>query len=122
MMQLRALVLSCLALVMTVTGVGVGMARGTMAADGQLCSVTGPAPGVLAHDGLPLFDADGDPVVLDRDACLDCLIAAFDLLPATSRIAAPDTTVIATLRHSSSDWMPTGACPGGLARAPPLAA
>ena len=122
MIRLRALVLPPLMLLLVVTGMGIGMARGAMAADGQLCSVTGPAPVVLAHDGLPLFDADGEPVTLDRGACLDCLLSAFDLPPATTGALVPSTARAATHLPSPSDWMPTGASPGGLARAPPIVA
>lgn len=121
MIRLRALLLPPLVLMLVVTGIGLGMARGAMAADGQLCSVTGPAPIVLAHDGLPLFHGDGQPVTLDRDTCLDCLLAAFDL-PAATRIAAPGTARAATTTPTPSDWIAAGASPGGLARAPPLPA
>lgn len=122
MIRLRALLLPPLVLLLVLTGLGIGMARGAMAADGQLCSVTGPAPIVIAHDGLPLFDADGAPVALDRDACLDCLIAAFDLPPAATGIHAPGIARAALSLPVPSDRMPTGASPGGLARAPPIVA
>jgi len=122
MIRLRALLLPLLILLLVVTGVGLGMARGAMAADQRLCSVTGPTPIVLAHDGLPLFDADGQPVTLDRDGCLDCLISAIALLPATIGPAAPCAFCTTELAPRSSGWMPTGANPGGLARAPPRAA
>jgi hypothetical protein len=122
MFRLRALVLPPLILLLVVTGMGLGMARGAMAADRQLCSVTGPAPVVLAHDGLPLFDARGEPVTLDRDTCLDCLIAAFDLPPAAIELSAPCMLGTATVPPTRSDWMPSGASPGGQARAPPTLA
>lgn len=122
MTRWRAPLLPLLILLLVVTGIGLGMARGAMAADRQLCSVTGPSPMVLAHDGLPLFDASGDPVTLDRDICLDCLISAFDLPPAALGCSAPDIFGAAGFAPPLSDWMPTGASPGGLARAPPLAA
>jgi hypothetical protein len=122
MIRLRALLLPPLILLLVVTGTGLGMARGAMAADRQLCSVTGPAPVVLAHDGLPLFDAGGEPVTLDRGACLACLIAAFDLPPAAVDLSAPCALNAATVLPPPSDWMPAGASPGGLARAPPTPA
>jgi hypothetical protein len=122
MIRLRALLLPPLVLLLVLTGIGIGMARGAMAADGQLCSVTGPAPVVLAHDGLPLFDADGVPVTLDRGACLDCLIAAVDLPPVTAGPALPCIARRASRLPTPSLWMPAGASPGGLARAPPLPA
>jgi hypothetical protein len=122
MIRLRALLLPPLILLLVVTGTGLGMARGAMAADRQLCSVTGPAPVVLAHDGLPLFDAEGEPVTLDRGACLACLIAAFDLPPAAVDLSAPCALSAATVLPPRSDWMPAGASPGGLARAPPTPA
>ena len=119
MTRLRALFLPPLILVLVLTGIGLGMARGAMAADRQLCSVTGPAPVVLAHDGLPLFDAAGEPVTLERDICLECLVPAFALPPAAATPGAPGTVRATDLTPTRSDWMPTGACPGGLARAPP---
>jgi hypothetical protein len=112
-------VLPPLILVLVVTGMGLGMARGAMAAERQLCSVTGPSPVVLAHDGLPLFDANGTPVTLDRDICLDCLISAVDLPPAALGCSAPGISGPAGPAPTPSDWMPTGARPGGLPRAPP---
>jgi hypothetical protein len=122
MSQLRALLMSVLALALVATGAGIGMARGAMAADGQFCSVTGPAPVVLAHDGLPLFDADGEPVTLDRSACLDCLVVAFALAPRADAPAAPAATGAAPLSVSVTVWSPSRAAPGGQARAPPRAA
>ncbi|PWK60925.1 hypothetical protein C7455_103123 [Roseicyclus mahoneyensis] len=122
MVCLRALVLPPLLLLLVITGIGIGSARGAMAADGQLCSVTGPAPVVIAHDGLPLFDTDGAPVTLDRSVCLDCLIATFALPPASAGAAAPEGAQAAPFVLLISDWIPGRACPGGLARAPPLAA
>ncbi|MBF9061083.1 hypothetical protein HKCCSP123_18025 [Rhodobacterales bacterium HKCCSP123] len=121
MTALRALLSSLLAVAILATGIGVGVARGAMAADGQLCSVTGPAPIAIAHDGLPLFDADGDPVTLDRDLCLDCLTVAF-ALPQQAALAAPLARVAAPLLPSVSPWSPAHEAPGGQARAPPPAA
>ena len=122
MTALRALLTSILTVAILATGIGVGVARGAMAADGQLCSVTGPAPIVLAHDGLPLFDAGGDPVTLDRDLCLDCLTVAFALPPQATASAHPLTPDAASLLPSVSLWLPADAAPGGQARAPPRAA
>jgi len=122
MQTLRALILSLIAVTVIATGVGVGMARGAMAADGQLCSVTGPAPVVLAHDGLPLFDGDGTPVTLERGACLDCLASAVDLPPTGGTAPAPAAATGARLLPHPADRMPTRAAPGGQARAPPCAA
>lgn len=122
MHSLRALILSLAAMAMIATGIAAGMARGAMAADGQLCSVTGPAPVVLAHDGLPLFGADGQPVTLDRAICLDCLVTAFDLPPAASGAIRPMTLSAGGVVCAVSNWVPARAAPGGLARAPPQAA
>ena len=122
MFRLRAFATYALIMLLALTGVGIGMARGAMAADGQFCSVTGPAPVVLAHDGLPLFDSAGAPVTLDRDACLDCLITAFDLAPVASGPTAPATPAQAIGLAAFSNWMPTRAAPGGQPRAPPAAA
>jgi hypothetical protein len=122
MTALRALLTSLLTVAILATGIGVGVARGAMAAEGQLCSVTGPAPIVIAHDGLPLFDADGDPVKLDRDLCLDCLTVVFDLPPQSRPDAAPLTLADVPLLPSVSLWSPAHTAPGGQARAPPHAA
>ena len=122
MIRLRALILQPLILLLVLTGMGFGMAQGAMAADRQLCSVTGPAPVVLAHDGLPLFDASGEPVTLDRDICLDCLLTALALPAAASGTVPPATLRAVVHTPTHSDWIPTGATPGGQARAPPPAA
>lgn len=122
MNSIRALVLSLAALAMTVTGIALGMAQGAMAAEGQLCSVTGPAPVVLAHDGLPLFDADGDPVTLDRSLCLDCLVVAFDLPPAELGALRALTVRKAAGLFLASVWKPARPASGAQARAPPRAA
>jgi hypothetical protein len=121
MTALRALLTSLLTVAILATGIGVGVARGAMAAEGLLCSVTGPAPIVIAHDGLPLFDAGGDPVTLDRDLCLDCLTVAF-ALPQHAAPAAPLRLAEAPLLPSVSLWSPAHTAPGGQARAPPRAA
>lgn len=121
MHSLRALIWSVGVLAMIATGIGIGMARGAMAADGQLCSVTGPAQVVLAHDGLPLFDADGQPVTLDRSLCLDCLITGFDLPPVAQGAVRPAMISAAFLLPTLSSWSPARAAPGGQARAPPEA-
>ena len=122
MSRIRAVLTSLLTVAILATGIGVGMARGAMAADGQLCSVTGPSPIVIAHDGLPLFDGAGEPVTLDRDLCLDCLTVAFDLPPQAAPSAAPLSLAEAPLLPSVSDWSPAHPAPGGQARAPPCAA
>jgi hypothetical protein len=121
MHRLRALIFSLAAMAMIATGIGIGLAQGAMAAEGQLCSVTGPAQVVLAHDGLPLFDADGEPVTLDRSLCLDCLIAAFDLPPAAQGAPRSATVSTAQLRPNRFTWLPTRTARAGQARAPPLA-
>lgn len=122
MQKLRALILSLAAVAMIATGIGAGMARGAMAAEGQLCSITGPAPIVLAHDGLPLFDTAGDPVTLDWRACLDCLSVAQALPQVVSGPAHAITARALVLLHVPFHWSPAHAAPGGQARAPPLAA
>lgn len=122
MQSVRALILSLAAMAMIATGVAVGMARGAMAADGQFCSVTGPAPVVLAHDGLPLFGGDGQPVVLDRSVCIDCLIAAFDLPPGVAGAACPLAPAQAVTAAILSVMGPARLASVGQARAPPQAA
>lgn len=122
MIALRAFLTSLLTVALLATGIGAGVARGAMAADGQICSVAGPAPVVIAHDGLPLFDAGGEPVTLDRAPCLDCLTAAADLPPRAGSVTAAAALATALLLPSVSDWSPAQAAPGGQARAPPVAA
>jgi hypothetical protein len=122
MLQLRALLSVLLSVVVMATGTGIAMARGAMAADGQFCSVTGPAPVVIAHDGLPLFDVDGAPVTLDRSACLDCLVVAFDLPPRAAMAPAPAALSRAALLPPVTTCLPSRAATGGQARAPPLVA
>jgi hypothetical protein len=119
MTALRAILTSCLAVAILATAIGVGVARGAMAADGQLCAVTAPAPVVIAHDGLPLFDAGGEPVTLDRVPCLDCLIAAFDLAAPSETADAPLWLTAARFLPTISDWLPAHTAPAGQARAPP---
>ena len=121
MHSLRALILSLAALAMIATGVSAGMARGAMAAERQLCSVTAPGSVILAHDGLPLFDADGQPVTLEQALCLDCLVVAFDLPPAKPGPVALPAIAGVALRPRDLDWSLARAAPGGQARAPPLA-
>lgn len=121
MNKLRTLLLSLAVLAMIATGVGASMARGAMAADGQLCAVTAPAPIILAHDGLPLFDAAGAPVTLDWSGCLDCLSVATALPPPVYGPARPLVLSQLILLSVPTHWSPARAAPGGQARAPPLA-
>jgi len=122
MTLLRRLLSLTLLLTLTVTGLGMSVSRGAMAADGQLCSVTGPEPVVLAHDGLPLLNGAGEPVTLDGDICLDCTLGALDLAP-DAQIAAPmgaigkDLSETAHVAPSALFWRM-----GGLGRGPPRAA
>lgn len=122
MQNLRALILSLAAMAMIATGIGAGMARGAMAAEGQLCTITAPAPIVLAHDGLPLFDAQGDPVTLEWRTCLDCLSVAQALPPGVAGPAYALRARALVLLPVPSHWSPARAAPGGQARAPPVAA
>lgn len=122
MIRLRPFLASALILLLIATGLGIGMTRGAMAADAQLCSVTGPGPVVLAHDGLPLFDSDGAPVTLDRDACLDCLVVVFDLPPAAPGAWMPMGPGVALGASEGSGKIATRSMAGGQARAPPRAA
>ncbi len=98
------------------------MARGALAADGQLCSVaTGPTV-VLASDGLPLFDADGDPVMMDAPVCPDVILKAMHLTPAVATVAMDARLAdhLATSRHAAiwaDQWRM-----GGQGRGPPHAA
>lgn len=121
MQMLRSLILSLVAMAVIATGVAAGMARGAMAADGQLCSVTGPAPVILAHDGLPLFDGDGQPVTLDRPTCLDCLLSSFDVPPAAPGALGPALLSKGGAWAALSNWPPARKASGVQARAPPAA-
>lgn len=120
MQQLRAILFSLVGLAMIATGIGACMARGAMAADGQLCTITAPTPIVLAHDGLPLFDAAGAPVTLDWSACLDCLSVATVLPPSVYGPARPMVLSQLILLSVPTHWSPVRAAPGGQARAPPF--
>jgi hypothetical protein len=122
MSVLRPLSGILLALIVMVSSLGMAMARGAMAAEGQLCSVTGPAPVVLAHDGLPLFDAKGDPVELARTPCPDCVIGALALVPAPAPMARPAGTGIGLAPLAPLVDTPLSLRLGGEARGPPLAA
>jgi hypothetical protein len=120
-MRLRATLLAVLTLLMTVTGIGTAVARGGMAADGVICG-TGAFHVVLAADGLPLFDAAGNPVAAEDIPCLDCVIGALDV-PAHSAAPLPGDRAARTLSpleavtSRASLWRM-----GGMARSPPRAA
>jgi hypothetical protein len=110
-----------LALLMAVTGLATGMARGAMAADGVLCG-DGPVRVVLAFDGLPLFDAAGNPVEAADHPCPDCVIGALALAPDAM---APTPLVGGARALSLSTY--SGLSPalwrlGGHGRSPPSAA
>lgn len=120
MQLLRALIWSVGVLAMIATGISIGMSRGAMAAEGQLCSVTGLAPVVIAHDGLPLFDSKGQPVTLDRSVCLDCLVMGFALPPATLGPLLDQRIVAVSPRPAPPFSWTSAAQPGGQARAPPV--
>lgn len=111
-----------LLLALTASSLGMAMSRGAMAAEGQLCSVTGPMPIALAHDWLPLLDDDGTPVTLDREVCLDCVMGAWSVpashpAMATPACAARHLSPIDPASATSPAWLM-----GGAGRGPPLAA
>jgi hypothetical protein len=120
MIRARAIIVAVLTLLVTLTGIGAAMARGGMAADGVICG-TGDFVVVLAADGLPLFDASGNPVEAQDLPCLDCTFGAAILTVAPD--ASPFTTegrAFAPLAHPPSAarlWRM-----GGMGRSPPLAA
>jgi hypothetical protein len=119
MQTLRALIWSVGVLAMIATGIAIGMSRGAMAAEGQLCSVTGPTPVVIAHDGLPLFDTKGQPVTLDRAICLDCVVVGFALPPASLGPLVQNAVAAIAYRPAPPTSWTSAAQPGGQARAPP---
>ncbi len=115
---LAALVLAAL----IATTVAAVMARGAMAADGQLCSLTGTSTVVLAADGLPLFDGDGEPVMMDQVLCPDAILKGLALIDSADG-AQPIAIEMGMLTTSDRallagvEWRM-----GGLGRGPPRAA
>jgi hypothetical protein len=121
MTMLRPFAFVLLTGLMTLTGMGAAMARGQMAADGVICG-TGEVSIVLAADGLPLFDAEGDPVEAQALPCLDCVFGQIALIPDSPVSAPVDMTVsalvaIAPPALSAAPWRM-----GGKGRSPPCAA
>ena len=121
MTMLRAFTFVLLSCLMTLTGIGAAAARGHMAADGVICA-TGAYSIVIAADGLPLFDPDGDPVEAQALPCLDCIFG-FAALP------SPATTAELTPADASKlDTFPPSVLSarlwrmGGMGRSPPHAA
>jgi hypothetical protein len=120
MIRARSVFVAILALLVTLTGIGAAVARGHMAADGVICG-TGDFVVVLASDGLPLFDAGGNPVEAQELPCLDCTFGAAILT------AAPDAAPFATEGRASAPLAhPPSAARlwrmGGMGRSPPRAA
>jgi len=109
-------------LALCLTGLGVAMDRGAMAAAGQLCSVTTPVALVLSHDGLPLLDADGDPVTLAQDVCLDCIIGAADRAPSVATAASPLDRAGNLSHVSPTPLVSAVRLTGGSGRGPPARA
>jgi len=112
----------CLILAVTLTSLSMAMGRSAMAADGQFCLVSGPSPVVMAHDGLPLLDRDGEPVTLASEICLDCIIGAIALPLSDQRATPPcdsaqDLAATSYRSSSASFWLM-----GGHGRGPPRAA
>lgn len=87
---MRAIFGLSLALCLVSLTVSAMVARGAMAADGQLCMVTGGDRVVLAADGLPLIDAQGEPVMLDAPLCPDCVMGSVALAPDATTALRPD--------------------------------
>jgi hypothetical protein len=121
MMMSRLLAFALLTCLMTLTGMGAAMARGQMAADGVICG-TGEVRIVLAADGLPLFDVEGDPVEAREVPCLDCIFGHVTLTPDAVAPARIDMTVSALVASpppalSAAPWRM-----GGKGRSPPRAA
>jgi hypothetical protein len=120
MTMLRLCTLALVTCLMTLTGVGAAMARGQMAADGVICG-TGESRVVLAADGLPLFDAEGEPVEAQALPCLDCVFGQIALIPDATplRIETTSSVVVVTSPPvlSADLWRM-----GGMGRSPPRAA
>ena len=122
MVHLRLLLFPLLVGLVTFTGIGAGMARGTMAADGQICAESGPVALVLAHDGLPLLTDDGEAVLLDDTACLDCILGALASAHHAPALSRPMALGDALTLTCPSDPIARPIARAGLARAPPHAA
>ncbi len=78
-----------LAIVLAVTGVAMSVARADMVAAGEIYCIDGGAVAVLTDSmGLPLLDADGQPITAHDPLCPDCLIGALAILPTPDLAAA----------------------------------
>ena len=121
MRLLRSVLLLCLGLLMLVSGFSAASARGMMAAQGQLCSVTSPVAVAFGHDGLPLLDAEGEPVMLEATPCPDCILGTFDL-PAVASSAKPVETATILAPVEAAETAPTLLQLGGHGRGPPASA
>lgn len=121
MTTLRRPIAYALMLILGLTGIGAGMARGAMAADSVLCG-NGTPRIVLAHDGAPLFDAAGEPVEIEAEPCIDCVMGTM-AEPAN----APQPQLAEALGHTLHFPSPPDPdrvrwCMGGHGRGPPAAA
>lgn len=113
---------SFLALAIILTSLAMTMGRGAMAAEGQLCAVTGATPLVLAHDGLPLLDADGDPVALANPICPDCVIGAVALVNRPDLPGPADAQATTLAATTQTHYLPSRWRMGGEGRGPPTQA
>lgn len=121
MTLLRAIGLSLLTCVMTLTGIGAATARGHMAADGVICT-SGSYTVILAADGLPLFDSGGNPVEAQDVPCLDCVFGQLAVAPSTAELSvnelpSSDLVPLSLSVLSAELWRM-----GGNGRSPPFAA
>lgn len=98
------------------------VARGAMAADGQICAVTGGETVVLAADGLPLIDARGEPVTMDAPLCPDCLVKSVALAAAPASSSLPDRLWVILQPEAIADHRIRMWLMGGQGRGPPVRA
>jgi len=122
MIYLRQIFVTLMAVVLLITGLGLAMGRGAMAADGQLCTVTGTTAVVLAHDGLLLLDDAGDPITLANPICADCVLSSFALTDRTDQQAPIDAQAKTLAPFEAFLIVPPEWRMGGEGRGPPAAA
>jgi hypothetical protein len=122
MICLRTISAVTLAFLLVVTGVGMSVARADMAARGDLFCIGGAQIAVLTDAmGLPVLDADGDPVTVKAPWCPDCVIGAFAPSPVVAMPAPPITLLSVDLPAVAPS--PTArTVTGGHGRDPPVRA
>lgn len=110
-----------LSVLMVLTGIGSATASGHMAAAGVICG-DGTYAVVLADDGLPLFDSNGDPVEMQGGPCLDCIFSVGAVLPSDSRLPLHHTASSVFVPAQMPGLLASRWMMGGMGRSPPVAA